>query len=228
MVRILFAAAEQEELDCAIKALKIYESKIFSKVQVDFLLSGVGSTSTCYHLTKKIAEAEAENNRYSIIINIGTAGSYTPDEFPDGSVALVEKEYFGDLGFRTNTGFKTLFDSAFLNANMFPFVDEALIMPTLSPFFENVIQNFKRATGVTVQTIENTSDGRKEVIEKYHPQIESMEGAAFFYVCLNEQINFIELRGVSNPVGEADSSKWNTPAALASLTEACKNILKQL
>ena len=38
-MRILICAAEQEELDCAIQALRLYESKIAGKAQVDFMLT---------------------------------------------------------------------------------------------------------------------------------------------------------------------------------------------
>ena len=50
--------------------------------------------------------------------------------------------------------------------------------------------------------------------------VESMEGAAFFEVCLEAGIPFAEIRSVSNTVGEADRSRWDIPLALAKLHEA--------
>ncbi|HNY05503.1 MAG TPA: futalosine hydrolase [Candidatus Egerieousia sp.] len=228
MIRILFTAAEQEEIVCAQQALRVYESRIACKVQVDFMLTGIGTTSTCYKLTKKLAEAEAEGNKYSLAINIGIAGSYDVEQFPIGSVSLVDKEYFGDLGFQTGSGFVSLFDSAALDSNLFPYTDGALNSVKLPEYFEELIKSYKRATGVTVQTVTGTEETRRRMTENYKPQIESMEGAAFFYVCLNEHINFFELRAVSNAVGVKDRSQWNTPVALHSLTEACKDFLSKM
>lgn len=227
-MRILICAAEQEELDCAIQALRVYESKIAGRFQVDFMLTGIGTTSACYRITKKIVEAATENSPYSLAINIGIAGSYDLEKFPVGSTALVEKEFFGDLGFMTASGFQTLFDSKTLDANLFPFKDGALEMLPLPEFFNNVAKSYSMATGVTVQTITGDEKTTRRIIDKYSPQIETMEGAAFFYVCLNEDVKFMEIRSVSNRVGEEDTSKWDTPKALDALKEALKEFFRQI
>ncbi len=225
MMKILICAAEQEEIECAQQALRVYESKIADKVQIDFMLTGVGTTSTCYRLTKQIIEA---GRNYALVINIGIAGSYDLNSFPIGSVAFIEKEFAGDLGFMTGSGFQTLFDSKTLDANLFPFIDGELRAPVLPEHFEEIAKCFKRGTGVTVQTISCSQETKRRLIDKYSPNIESMEGAGFFYVCLNEHINFMELRSVSNEVGIEDSAKWDTPAALRALTDACKLFFSKL
>ena len=106
MERILITAAEQEEIVCAKQAFKSFENSLSGKIDVDFMLTGIGTTSTCYRLTKKILEAKFQNRPYTLVVNIGIAGSYTfndtpeaPAAFPMGSTAVISKEYFGDLGF---------------------------------------------------------------------------------------------------------------------------------
>lgn len=227
-MRILICPAEQEELDCAIQALRLYESKIAGKFQVDFMLTGIGTTSACYRVTKKIVEASSDGNPYALAINIGIAGSYDLEAFPIGSTALVEKEFFGDLGFMTASGFLTLFDSKTLDANLFPFKDGALEMLPLPEFFNDIAKSYKRAVGVTIQTITGEEKTIGRLIDKYSPQIETMEGAGFFYVCLNEYVKFMEIRSVSNRVGEEDTSKWDTPKALEALKEAMKEFFRQI
>lgn len=227
-MRILICAAEQEELDSATQALRLYESKIAGKVQVDFLLTGIGTTSACYRIAKKLVEAESEGNRYSLAIDIGIAGSYDLEKFPIGSVALIEKEFFGDLGFMTAYGFQSLFDAKTLDANLFPFKDGALEMLPLPDFFNDIASNFKKATGVTVQTITGNGKTVAMLKDKYSAHIESMEGAAFFYVCLNENVKFMEFRSVSNRVGEEDTSKWESTKALESLIDALKLFFSRL
>ena len=227
-MRILICSAEQEELDCAIQALRLYESKIVGKVQVDFMLTGIGTTSTCYRLTKKLVEAEAEGAGYALAVNIGIAGSYDLEKFPVGSTALMEKEHFGDLGFMTASGFLTLFDSKTLDSNLFPFKDGALEMLPLPSYFNDIANTYKKAVGVTVQTISGEEKVCSQMISKYSPQIETMEGAGFFYVCLNEYVKFIQIRTVSNKVGEEDPAKWETPKALDALKEAMKEFFRQL
>ncbi len=48
-----------------------------------------------------------------------------------------------------------------------------------------------------------------------------MEGAAFHYVCLQEKIPFLQLRAISNYVGERNKANWN-------LNEAIRNLNKKL
>ena len=50
--------------------------------------------------------------------------------------------------------------------------------------------------------------------------VESMEGAAFFEACLAAGVPFVEIRAISNAVGEADRSRWVIPLALDNLKKA--------
>ncbi len=225
-MRILFCAAEQEELDCAKIALRPFESKIAEKVKIEFMLTGIGSTAVAYSVTKKIWEARMNGQPYTLVINIGIAGSYNLDKFPIGSVAIVEEERFGDLGFMTKNGFTSLFDSKYIDSNTFPFVDGVLKMTKLQDFFNDIIKDIPKAKGVTVQTISEGVDLAQKKRDEY--EIESMEGGGFFYVCLCEYIHFIEIRTVSNKVGEADTSKWDTSAALDTLTQTCKEFFSKI
>lgn len=58
--------------------------------------------------------------------------------------------------------------------------------------------------------------------------VETMEGAAFFEVCLSCGIPFAEIRSVSNAVGERDHARWDIPAALAALESALKTLKTKL
>lgn len=225
MKRILFTAAEQEELACAQHTWRIFEPRLKDRVEPEFMLTGIGTTSVCYRLTKKIMEQRCLQKEYDLVINIGIAGSYNMKSFPMGSVTLIREEYFGDLGFETLFGFQTLFQYELLDANAFPFKDGALRRIPLDGALEKTLDKYREAVGVTVQTVSGNPDRVSSIRKRFAPDIESMEGAAVYYVCLLEKIPCFELRSVSNQVGERDKSKWNIPLALESLTDACKEIL---
>ncbi len=57
------------------------------------------------------------------------------------------------------------------------------------------------------------------------PLIENMEGAAFFEVCRAEGVPFLELRAISNRVGDARAA-WRIPDALTSLASALTSLLQ--
>ncbi|MDD2583646.1 MAG: futalosine hydrolase [Bacteroidales bacterium] len=223
-MRLLITAAEEEELITAKQAynsLPITEQK---SLYITWMLTGIGTTSTSYRLTKIINSTEEP---FDLAINIGIAGSFT-DSFPIGSVARIEKEFFGDLGFETFTGFQTLFDYKILDANTHPFRNGALNAPKLTNKVEQALEQYRPACAVTVQTVSGLPEKTEQLIKGFMPQIESMEGAAFFYVCILEELPFIELRSVSNKVGERDRSKWDIPLALESLKKATQTLLHAL
>lgn len=228
-MRILITAAEQEELDCAIKAYEALAPELGGRVEADFTLTAIGTTSTAYRVTREIVKAEAQGKGYSLAINIGIAGSYDLQRYPMGSAAVISKEYFGDLGFETFEGFKTLFQYGILESNDFPYRDEGLVRPPL-PYekLERVLAGYRDAVGVTVQTVTGDPVKVKEMYERFTPGIESMEGAAFYFVALQEGVPCVEVRTVSNLVGERDRGKWDIPAALEALFECCKDILSAL
>lgn len=233
MKRILVTAAEPEEIVCAEQAHRLHEHNLDGKIEVDFMLTGIGTTSTCYRLTKKLLEAQLAGRPYNLVINIGIAGSYSfndtpqaPALFPMGSTAVISKEYFGDLGFETPFGFQTLFQYDILDADVFPFKGGALHRVKLEDKIEEYLNKYKEGIGVTVQTVTGYPTRKEQLIEDFGPHIESMEGAAVYYVCLLENIPFFELRTVSNEVGEKDREKWNTPMALESLRRAMNEFFK--
>ena len=62
----------------------------------------------------------------------------------------------------------------------------------------------------------------------YQADLESMEGAAFFYSCLAAGVPFTEIRSVSNFVAERDKSHWNIPLAIQNLDKTLDHLLKEL
>ncbi len=221
-MKILFTAAEQDELDCAIKSW----GNGIQGVTAEFHLTGIGSAQACHRVTSEILKGIIKGEPYDCVVNIGIAGSYNLVEFPIGSAALISQEHFGDLGFETETGFKDLFQYGILGENDFPYTNGALKRPEL-PFdgLRKILEGFKEGIGVTVQTVTGDPDKVEALNDKYKPHIESMEGAAVYYAALLENIPVFEVRSVSNAVGERDKTKWDIPAALNALEECCRKIM---
>ena len=66
------------------------------------------------------------------------------------------------------------------------------------------------------------------IINQYNPIIESMEGAALHYVCTLMKIPFLQLRAISNMVGERDKTKWEIQKAIDALNHSLVKILPTL
>ncbi len=238
-MRILITAAEQEEMDCAVFALRKCKG-VSDTHTTDFMLTGIGAASTAYRVTRLIYMAKQEGRPYDMALNIGIAGSYDIEMFPLGSIGAIETEYFGDLGFETYTGFQTLFDRKILESETFPYRGGALMqsltmehsqtaeIKSVSECIGRILETTPKATGVTIQTVSGEPKKVERMRSMFTPQIESMEGAAFYYVCILEHLPAIELRSISNEVGERNRDKWDIPRALGILESKMEQIFRDL
>jgi futalosine hydrolase len=77
----------------------------------------------------------------------------------------------------------------------------------------------------------NISHGRDSTINKIKNQfsasVESMEGAAVFYVCRYLGVPCIQIRAISNRVAPRENAGWNIPLALENLKDRLKIILTE-
>ncbi len=73
---------------------------------------------------------------------------------------------------------------------------------------------------VTVNEITTSAERIKQITGKYNPQIESMEGAPLHYICRQTNTPFIQIRAISNYIGERDKTKWEMKEAIANLNRA--------
>ncbi len=182
------------------------------------LITGVGIPATVFHLTKKLSD-----KKYDLVIQAGIAGTFTND-LNITEVVQVKEDTFADLGIEENGNFKTLFDMGFMNKNDFPFTNGWLINPD-SSLQKN---HLPVAKGITVNKIGDDVFQNKIIKEKFSPDVESMEGAAFHYVCLLQKINFLQLRSISNKVGERDKSKWKLKESIENLNKELLKIIDNL
>lgn len=185
---------------------------------VETLITGVGIPATVYHLTKKLLQ-----DKYDIVIQAGIAGTFAK-EVKKGDVVTVDVDAFADIGIEENKKFKTIFELGFEDENNFPFSSGRLT--NISEFPKRL--DLKGVVGVTVNKISDRKSQTKQIDKKYNPNIETMEGAAFHYVCLQQNISFIQLRSISNKVGERDKTKWKMKQAIENLNKELIKLVDSL
>lgn len=224
VMNILIAAATWMEVKLLVNELEKVEEKShllkeyrLNETNIDILIAGIGATFTTFHLTNTLRD-----KKYDRVINIGIAGSLT-HELEIGDVVNVVSEEFADLGVEKRDEFLTLFESGFMDANEFPFEQGVLKSSNANGWL-----NLKKVRGITT----NKSYGRESSIanikEKFTAHVESMEGAAVFYVCNWLGVECYQIRAISNYVEPRDSSKWNIPLALENMTHSLLYVLKKL
>ena len=182
-------------------------------------VTGVGVVATTFELSKQL-----QREHYQLVINAGIAGSFSPAA-GIGAVANVISERFGDLGVEEKDGsFSDIFDLQLGQPNVFPFENGILKNKATSDF-----SFLKSVNGLTVNKVHGHERTIEKIKEKYpEAVIETMEGAAVFYVCLKEGINFLEIRSVSNFVEPRNKENWDLPLAIRNLNEVLVTLVSSL
>ncbi|HZW64177.1 MAG TPA: futalosine hydrolase [Hanamia sp.] len=204
-MKVLIVAATEFEIKPLIQAQR----------NVEMLITGIGSSATIYHLTKKLL-----TNHYDLVIQAGIAGMFA-GKFTLGAVVFVKEDAFADIGIEEKGELRTFFEYGFLDKNEFPFSDGKLLNP--SAILEKI--PLPAATAITVNMVSDNFVHNENFRQKYHADIESMEGAAFHYVCLQHKINFLQVRSLSNVVGERDKSRWVIDSSIRNLNDELVKII---
>ena len=210
---VITAATKAEWLTASLNIKPVY-TKEGSPINIIFHESGVGLLSTAVSLTRLIIVYKPD-----LIIQVGIAGTFD-QKLKLGKVICVDEEVLGDMGVEENKNWKDIFDLDLEQKNNAPFKKGKLPNPFLQKY--NVLK-LPELKAVTVNEISTNDNRIQQIIKKYHPVIESMEGAALHYVCREMEIPFIQIRSISNYIGDRNKNNWKLKESIAHLN---KTILK--
>ena len=167
---------------------------------VDILISGIGLTASTYHLAKQLAL-----KKYRLVIQAGVAGSFDL-KIPLGSVVAVKQDTIADQSVVELQKLKTLFDLKLVPQDQYPYKKGWLINPGKDILKKTKLKTVK---GISVNQISTSKQMIKFYRDMFGPVTESMEGAALHYVCLMEKVPFVQIRSISNYIGERNKKKWD-------------------
>jgi futalosine hydrolase len=217
IMHLVLTAATSAEIQPAIDWLaKQQESGTFKKT--DILITGIGGVATTYFLGNFLSRTKP-----GVVIQAGIAGSFQDDR--EGDTVAIRQDCFADMGVWENEQFRDIFDLGLSEKNQPPFANGLLLNP-----YEKLLSmaGLEQVSSITVNEI--TTDSRRIDWYKQNlsPVVESMEGAAFHYVCLLEKIPFLQMRSISNLVGERDKTKWHMAKAINNLNKTIISLLNKL
>ena len=211
--KILYVAATSAEAEVLSKIggmMTVPGGYRFGNFKIYLLIGGVGSVSTAWAMKQWISVNEIPD----LAINAGIAGSYK-DEYAIGDVVIPMSDCFADAGVEDGEDFFSLGEAGLANDNEFPFIQG--IIPADSKYSVQMKTFLKPVKAITLNTSTGSEMTMNRLRRKYNPDIETMEGATFFYICAREKIPFLALRAISNKVGPRNVSSWNIPGALDNL-----------
>ncbi|MCJ7447532.1 MAG: futalosine hydrolase [Bacteroidales bacterium] len=223
-LKILLVTATSAEADALknIPEIRIFpDGFLFGRHEIRLLVSGVGSISTAWAMTKWLSA----NPKPDLAINAGIAGSYREDIIK-GEVVIPVSDCFADAGIEAGNDFITLAEAGLESPDKFPFKRGIIIAD--NKYITLAVSHLKPVRAITVNTATGSAATIEKLIRKFNPDIETMEGATFFYICTGERIPFLAIRAISNKVEPRDKSKWDIPLAISNLSEKLKEIILML
>ena len=202
---ILVVAATAKEINPFIELTRTGDIN-----NADILISGIGLTTSTYHLAKQLAL-----KKYDLVIQAGVAGCFDL-RIPLGAVIAVEQDAIADQSVVELQKLKTLFDLNLVPQDQYPYKKGWLINTNKEVLKKTKLKIVK---GISVNQISTSKQMIKFYRDVFDPVTESMEGAALHYVCLMENIPFVQLRSISNYIGERNKKKWDMMDSIANLND---------
>jgi futalosine hydrolase len=211
-MRILIVAATEPEIgkltadfrfsvyDCDREAHIDKDSKdLYSHSNISILITGAGMVATAFAMGKHLAE-----NKYDLAINLGICGSFDKN-IALGDVLEITEDSLAELGAEDDEDFITIDKLGF---------GESSFRATyqLPQKF-----NLKKVNAITVNTVHGNDASIKKLSSRMNAQLESMEGAAFFYACREAGIPSLQIRSVSNYVEKRNRDAWQIGLAIKNL-----------
>ncbi|RME04147.1 MAG: futalosine hydrolase [Bacteroidetes bacterium] len=218
-MKVLIVSATPFELAPLMKLLESQgvpreQSIFYGLLEIQTLITGVGSTATAFALGHTFAK-----QKFDLAIQAGIGGAFDP-EVRLGTVFNVVSEQFGDLGVEEADGsFTDVFELELVQGAAPPFTEGKLLNPAGEAGF------LPSAKGLTVNKVHGSGKSIAAIRKKYDADIESMEGAAFFYACLLASQPFLELRSISNHVEPRNRENWDLPKAIDELNKTLIELL---
>lgn len=192
--------------------------RFFSKnIDIHILITGVGSVHTTFALSTTLAKQS-----FDLVLNLGIAGAFNRG-LEIGQVLQVIKDRFADIGVEEADGsFSDLFDMQLMDWNETPYINGILYAPNSEH------QLLPQASAITVNKVHGTAESIKKIQSKYSADLESMEGAAVFYVCQQQQVDCLQIRSVSNYVEPRNKDNWNIPLAIDNLNQVAIELIQTI
>ena len=200
-------------LGIALPTIGINNSNIdFEEKDIKVLITGVGMVNTALMMGRYA------HTDYDLIINAGVCGAFDK-QLELGELVHITEDVLSEMGAEDGDDF---------------FTYDQLNLPGRHIFSENcndsylMVDLLKKVKGITVNTVHGNEANIEKVKQLYHPDIESMEGAAFFAACSGMKGNHIQIRAISNYVEKRDKEKWQMPLAIKNLNDFLITFIKNV
>lgn len=172
-------------------------------VSADVLITGIGMVPTAFMVGRHSL------HHFDLVINAGVCGAFDRS-IPLGTVVHVTQDILSELGAEDG--------EAFLTYDQMDLPGKQVFHASLNDSY-SAIERLPKVKGITVNTVHGNEHSIGRVKQIYAPDVESMEGAAFFAACEGTGVHYMQIRAISNYVERRDKGKWQMPLAIKNLND---------
>jgi futalosine hydrolase len=194
----------------------------YKDTDIDVLIPGVGMVQTAYFLGRQLAL-----KHYDLAVNAGIAGTFNKS-IPLGSVVNVVEDCVPELGAEDGPNFLSVFELGLTDPDSYPYNGGKLInnsFDSMELSSHEVIRKLPKVKALTSNTVHGDADNIARIRKISGADLETMEGAAFFFGCFSSKVPCLQIRSVSNLVEERDKSHWDLDLALKNLNRVLRKII---
>jgi len=182
------------------------------------IVSGAGMVNTAAS-TSALLSGES----FDFAIQVGIAGTFS-EEILVGTAVEVFSEFLPEFGAEDGSNFIPFAELGLSSPKQYPQSSDG-VLRNRTDFFDS---GLRRVAGITVNTVTGSEKSREMLLSRYHAEVESMEGYAFFFSCMLAAVPFACIRGISNRVGKRDRSAWKIPDAISAVALHLEQSLRML
>ncbi|HKG07773.1 MAG TPA: futalosine hydrolase [Pedobacter sp.] len=201
-MKILIVSATRAEATLLYTHFKLPDHDFVQTTEFDIVITGVGMTATAFALGQRLSP------KYSLVLNMGIAGSFDP-AIPLGTVLNITEDEFAELGADDGDRFIGIEALGFGKSRF----------STRHHLLSDVLTPLKKVRGITVNRVHGSEAGIAEVVRRLDPITESMEGAAVLYGCEQMGIPCLQVRSISNYVEPRNKENWKIGLAVKNLND---------
>ncbi|WP_367389308.1 futalosine hydrolase [Lewinella sp. LCG006] len=185
-------------------------------LSIEVLITGVGLPLAAFALGHRLT-----TRQYNLLLQAGVAGAIDR-QLQLGEVVEVVSDCFADLGVEEADGtFTEVTTMGLIDGDSFPFkygrlwnspIDGEAFLP--------------RVHGISVNKVHGTEESIAAMKASFpFAQVESMEGASFFYASLQYARPALQIRSISNYVEKRQRDNWKLKEAITNLNQVLQEML---
>lgn len=208
-MKILLTAATEAEIAPTLHAL----ANRGSAFDVQTCITGVGICAATFGLSQALFSGKPD-----LVITAGIAGSFDRSLLL-GTVVQITRDCFGDLGAEDHDAFLELPRMGLAAA------EDVCFENKIPENFRKISGNLPAREAITVHAATGSAVTTQRRLKRFGPVLESMEGAAFHYVCQKLGMPLLHLRAISNYAEARNRPAWDIPLAVKNLNGFLGEIL---